>query len=120
RGTNGRGLAVVTTLQLSGASAPFASVDTVDIGGTAPVKTSAASACGSLAGVTCGTPTGIVFDPAVSPALFYVTSTQGNQITAFNPDTNGTQSIKVGINPTAIAYNFQSGTILTVNALSNT
>ena len=26
----------------------------------------------------------------------------------------------VGINPTAIAYNFQSSTILTVNALSNT
>ena len=115
RGTNGRGLAVVTTLQLNGASAPFGALDAVDIGGTVPVKSSSASISGLLS-----TPTGIVFDPAVSPALFYATSTQGNQITAFNPDTNGVSTIKVGINPTAIAYNFQSSTILTVNALSNT
>ena len=114
RGTNGRGLAVVTTLQLNGASTPFGALDAVDIGGTVPVKNSSASVSGLLS-----TPTGIVFDPAVSPALFYATSTQGNQITAFNPDTNGTSTIKVGINPAAIAYNFQSSTILTVNALSN-
>jgi DNA-binding beta-propeller fold protein YncE len=115
RGTNGRGLAVVTTLQLNGASAPFGALDAVDIGGTVPVKSSSASISGLLS-----TPTGIVFDPAVSPALFYATSTQGNQITAFNPNNNGAATIKVGINPTAIAYNFQSSTILTVNALSNT
>lgn len=108
RGTNGRGLAVVTCLLSNGSGA----LDGVDIGGTTPVRLSSA-------GVQ-PTPTGIVFDPAVSPALFYVTSTQGNQITAFNPDTNGTSAIKVGINPTAIAYNFQTGTMLTVNALSNT
>jgi len=41
-------------------------------------------------------------------------------ITSFNPDTGQTQTIKVGINPNAIAYNFQTGTILTVNSLSNT
>jgi len=114
RGTNGRGLAVVTTLQLNGAGTPFGALDAVDIGGTVPVKSSSASVSGLLS-----TPTGVVFDPAVSPALFYATSTQGNQITAFNPDTNGTSTIKVGINPTAIAYNFQAGTILTVNAHSN-
>jgi len=62
----------------------------------------------------------VVFDPSVSPALFYSVSTQGNVITAFNPDTGATQTIKVGINPNAIAYNFQTGTILTVNSLSNT
>jgi DNA-binding beta-propeller fold protein YncE len=114
RGTNGRGLAVVTTLQLNGASTPFGALDAIDIGGPVPVKSSSASISGLLS-----TPTGIVFDPAVSPGLFYATSTQGNQITAFNPSTNGTSTIKVGINPTAIAYNFQSSTILTVNALSN-
>jgi DNA-binding beta-propeller fold protein YncE len=114
RGTNGRGLAVVTTLQLNGASTPFGALDAIDIGGTVPVKSSSASISGLLS-----TPTGIVFDPAVSPALFYATSTQGNQITAFNPTTGGVSSIKVGINPMAIAYNFQSSTILTVNALSN-
>jgi DNA-binding beta-propeller fold protein YncE len=114
RGTNGRGLAVVTTLQLNGAATPFGALDGVDIGGTVPVKLASASISGLQS-----TPTGIVFDPAVSPALFYATSTQGNQITAFNPDTNGTSTIKVGINPTAVAYNFQAGTMLTVNALSN-
>jgi DNA-binding beta-propeller fold protein YncE len=111
RGTNGRGLAIVTCLLPNGAAAPVGALDGVDIGGTTPVKLSSA-------GVQ-STPTGIVFDPAVSPALFYVTSSQGNQITAFNPDTNQTVGIKVGINPTAIAYNFQTGTMLTVNALSN-
>jgi len=114
RGTNGRGLAVVTTLQLNGAAAPFGALDAVDIGGTIPVKLIAASISGIQS-----TPTGIVFDPAVSPALFYATSTQGNQIITFNPDTGGASTIKVGINPTSVAYNFQSGTILTVNALSN-
>ena len=114
RGTSGRGLAVVTCLQLNGAAAPFGALDGVDIGGTTPVKLTAASVSGVQS-----TPTGIVFDPSVSPALFYAVSTQGNQITSFNPDTNQTIPIKVGINPTAVAYNFQTGTMLTINALSN-
>jgi hypothetical protein len=114
RGTNGRGLAIVTCLLPNGAAAPVGALDGVDIGGTTPVKLSSASISGIQS-----TPTGVVFDPGVSPALFYATSTQGNQITAFNPDTNQTVGIKVGINPTAIAYNFQTGTMLTVNALSN-
>jgi DNA-binding beta-propeller fold protein YncE len=114
RGTNGRGLAVVTCLQLNGASTPFGALDGVDIGGTVPVKLASATISGLQS-----TPTGVVFDPGVTPALFYATSTQGNQITAFNPDTNGTLAIKVGINPVAAAYNFQTGTILTVNSLSN-
>jgi DNA-binding beta-propeller fold protein YncE len=114
RGTNGRGLAVVTCLLLNGAAAPFGALDGVDIGGTTPVKLLSASISGVQA-----TPTGIVFDPAVSPALFYAVSTQGNQITTYNPDTNGTSQISVGINPTSVAYNFQTSTILTVNALSN-
>ena len=114
RGTNGRGLAVVTCLQLNGAAAATGALDGVDIGGTTPVKLTAASVSGLQS-----TPTGIVFDPSVSPTVFYAVSTQGNQITQFNPDTNQTIPIKVGINPTAVAYNFQTGTMLTVNALSN-
>jgi DNA-binding beta-propeller fold protein YncE len=114
RGTSGRGLAVVTCLQLNGAATPFGALDGVDIGGTTPVKLTAATVSGLQS-----TPTGVVFDPSVSPALFYAVSTQGNQITSFNPDTNQTISIKVGINPTAVAYNFQTGTMLTMNALSN-
>jgi DNA-binding beta-propeller fold protein YncE len=113
RGTNGRGLAVVTCLILNGASSPFGALDAVDIGSSTPIR----STSGSTSFLS-STPTGVVFDPSVS--LFYAVSTQGNVITAFNPDTGQTQTIKVGINPNAIAYNFQTGTILTVNSLSNT
>jgi DNA-binding beta-propeller fold protein YncE len=115
RGTNGRGLAVVTCLILSGASSPFLALDAVDIGASTPVRSTSASTS-----FLSSTPTGLVFDPSVSPALFYAVSTQGNVITAFNPDSGGTQTIKVGINPNAIAFNFQTSTILTVNSLSNT
>ncbi len=115
RGTNGRGLAVVTCLVLNGASSPFGALDAVDIGLSTPARSTSASTS-----FLSSTPTGVVFDPSVTPALFYAVSTQGNVITAFNPDAGTTQTIKVGINPNAIAYNFQTGTILTVNSLSNT
>ncbi|MDP9338566.1 MAG: hypothetical protein M3P45_06830 [Acidobacteriota bacterium] len=113
RGTNNRGLAVVTSLILNGSSPPFGGLDVVDIGATVPVKDATASLVGIQA-----TPSGVVFDSAT--ANFYATSSQGNLITAFNPDNGATQSIRVGINPTSLAINFQTSTILTVNALSNT
>jgi DNA-binding beta-propeller fold protein YncE len=115
RGSNGRGLAVVSCVINNGASSQSGALDAVDIGAATPIR----SLSGSTSFLTAA-PTGVVFDPAVSPALFYAVSTQGNVITAFNPDSGGTQTIKVGINPSAIAYNFQTGTILTVNSLSNT
>jgi DNA-binding beta-propeller fold protein YncE len=115
RGSNGRGLAVVSCVINNGASSPSGALDAVDIGASTPIR----SISGSTSFLTAA-PTGVVFDPSVSPALFYAVSTQGNVITQFDPDTGGTQTIKVGINPNAIAYNFQTGTILTVNSLSNT
>jgi len=116
RGTNSRGLAVVSSLILNGAGSPVGALDAVDIGLATPVRSTSVT----TPSIT-STPTGVVFDPSVSPALFYAVSTQGNVITAYNPDSGGgTTTIKVGINPNAIAYNFQTGTILTVNSLSNT
>jgi DNA-binding beta-propeller fold protein YncE len=115
RGTNGRGLAVVTCLIPNGASPPAGALDAVDIGAATPIR----STTGSTSALTA-TPTGVVFDPSVSPALFYAVSTQGNVISSFNPDNGSLQNIKVGINPNAIAYNFQTGTILTVNSVGNT
>jgi DNA-binding beta-propeller fold protein YncE len=115
RGTNGHGEAVVTALQQSGISVPTGVLDVVDIGTGTPVK----NANATFSFLTA-TPTGIVFDPAVSPGLFYVTSSDGNVIGAFNPDNSQLQQIRVGINPTSIAYNLQTGTILTVNTISNT
>jgi len=120
RGTNGRGLAVVSCTISNGASSPSGALDAVDIGGSTPVRSTSASASFLTAA-----PTGVVFDPSVAtttanPGVFYAVSTQGNVITTFNPDSGSAQTIKVGINPSAIAYNFQTGTILTVNSLSNT
>jgi DNA-binding beta-propeller fold protein YncE len=112
RGTNNRGEAVVTSLVLNGSGAPSGGLDVVDLGVSPPSKSTT-----STLGAIQTTPSGIVFDPATT--LFYATTSQGNTVTALNPDTGQTQDIPVGINPTSLAYNVQSGTILTVNALSN-
>jgi YVTN family beta-propeller protein len=92
---------------------PSGELDVVDIGVSPPVHNTSVTIQSIQS-----TPTGIVFDPATT--LFYATSSQGNTVTALNPDNGVTQSIPVGINPTSLAYNYQSSTILTVNALSNT
>lgn len=113
RGTNNRGLAVVTALQLIGGSSPIGALDAIDIGGATPVK----STTGSVSNVSA-TPTGLVFDP--STALFYAVSSGGNVVSAFNPDTGGTSSIRVGINPTSLAINPQTGGIMTINAVGQT
>lgn len=113
RGTNNRGEAVVTSLVLNGANTPLGGLDVVDLGVSPPSRITTTTLPSIQA-----TPTGIVFDPATT--LFYASSSQGNSVTALNPDTGATQNIPVGINPTSLAYNYQSSTILTVNALSNT
>ena len=115
RGTNNRGLAVVTALQAS--SQGFIGVlDAVDIGGTAPAKSTTASL-----GFVSTTPTGIVFDSSRSPALFYANSSGGNVVTSYNPDgTTSPSTVHVGINPTSLAINPQTGGIMTINSLSQT
>jgi DNA-binding beta-propeller fold protein YncE len=118
RGNNHQGLAVVTGLQLVSGSSPFGALYSVDIGLASP----ALSTTISIASVTSA-PTGIVFNPAVSPAagtqdpgVFYVNSSGGNVIYSFNPDLNSSPSpTSVGINPTALAVNPQTGAILTSN-----
>jgi DNA-binding beta-propeller fold protein YncE len=115
RGTNNNGLAVVTALALT-SNSPRGVLDAVDIGSTSPAKSTSAQA-----GQVTLTPTGIVFDPSVSPALFYAVSSGGNLVTSFNPDTGGGASgARVGINPTSLALNPQTGGIITVNTLNNT
>jgi hypothetical protein len=120
RGTNNRGLAVVTALAIS-SSSPRGVLDSVDIGAATPAKSSTAPVCASVAALcVTATPTGVVFDASVSPALFYATSSGGNVISTFNPDTGTASTVHVGINPTSLALNPQTGGILTVNTISNT
>jgi DNA-binding beta-propeller fold protein YncE len=114
RGTNNRGLAVVTALALT-SSFPRGVLDSVDIGSTVPAKSTTAAV-----GSVTATPTGVVFDPSVFPAQFYAVSSGGNVISSFNPDTGASSTVHVGINPTSLALNPQTGAILTVNSISNT
>ncbi len=130
RGTNNQGLAEVTGLQLTN-SGPVGALYPVDIGLATPTLSTSISI-----GSVVSAPNGIVFNPAVpagaAPAtlpglspivttgtsnsgLFYVNSSGGNVITSFNPDNGAPNQTHVGINPTALAINPQSGAILTSN-----
>jgi DNA-binding beta-propeller fold protein YncE len=113
--STGIGVAVVTALQLSSSTATGV-LDTVDISTATP------SQCTTIAAAnTTATPTDIVFDPTGGTAgVFYATGSQGNVIYTFNLDTGSAVPSQVGINPTSLALNYNSGTLLTVNTLSNT
>jgi DNA-binding beta-propeller fold protein YncE len=110
-----RAIAVVATLQNSGTTSVSAGLDVISLSTSPPVRSSSASISSLTANLTS-----IVYDPAVTPALFYATSTQQNAVYAFNPDSGGVQTIRVGVNPYSIAYNYQTGTMLTINSTSNT
>ena len=120
RGTNNQGIAVVTAVTLSSGLGPTGSLDVVEIGFATPVLSTTSSS-----GFVSSTPTGIVFDPTVAtptanPGVFYANSSGTNSIQQFNPDSGGGSSVSVGINPTSMAINPQTGAILTSNFGSNT
>lgn len=110
-----RSIAVVTNIQNAGTTSVTGGLDVINLSTTPPSKTTTAS----ISSLTAN-PTGIVYDPAVSPALFYAASTQQNAIYSFNPDSGATSLIRVGVNPYSLAYNFQTGTMVSVNTTSNT
>lgn len=111
-----RRIAVVTALQFNGIGQnTFGVLDVIDLSGTVPVKSSTRTVSGLTA-----IPTGLAFDPAVSPGLFYVTSSLANAVYLFNPDTGQASQVRVGENPTSLAVNPNSSELLTVNSKSNT
>lgn len=63
-------------------------------------------------------PAGIVFDPVNK--VYISTSSLGNNLIFLDPVTQQLRSTRIGINPTSIAYNFETSTIVTVNSLSST
>jgi len=120
RGTNNQGIAVVTSVQLSSGAAPIGALSVVEIGFAIPALSTTIPA-----GSVSATPTGIVFDPAVvtgtaNPGVFFANSSGTNTISEFNPDTGSGSTVSVGINPTSLAVNPQTGALLTSNSLSNT
>jgi len=120
RGTNNQGLAVVTSLQLLSGSAPSGALQSVDIGASIPILSTTA-VTGSVTAPT----TGIVFDPTVTTGtansgVFYASSSGGNVISSYNPDSGSVIPVNVGINPTALAINTETGAILTTNVAGST
>lgn len=120
RGTNNQGIAVVTELQIANGALPTGALEVLDIGLSTPVP-SATLTTGSVIAPA----TGIVFDPTVvtgtaNPGVFYVSSSGGNTISSFNPDSGSQSSANVGINPTALALNPQTGALMTTNVAGNT
>ena len=118
RGRNHQGIAVVSAVQLSSTLGPTGALDVVEIGFATPSLSSTSSS-----GFVSSPATGIVFDPTVAgssnPGAFYANSSGTNTIVQFNPDGGG-GSVNVGVNPTSLAINPQTGAILTANSAANT
>jgi DNA-binding beta-propeller fold protein YncE len=110
-----RGIAVVTNIQNSGTTAVSGGLDVINLATTPPSKTTTAAV-----NFLTANPTGIVYDPAATPALFYAVSTQQNAIYSFDPDSGNVSLIRVGVNPYSLAYNYQTGTMVSVNSTANT
>jgi hypothetical protein len=77
-------------------------------------------------------PTSVVYDPVTGDlgndcgsvtnvvGCFLVNSSTGNNLSVIDP-TNGQQSaFRIGINPTALAYNYLTSTLISTNTLSHT
>ncbi|MBI3404038.1 MAG: hypothetical protein HY046_01095 [Acidobacteria bacterium] len=75
---------------------------------------------GATAGRATGfqVPSGIVYDPVRDK--YIVASSLLNNLALLDPVSFQSQSVRVGINPTSIAYNRHSSTVVTVNTASNT
>jgi YVTN family beta-propeller protein len=63
-------------------------------------------------------PSGVVFDPVNQD--FLVANSLQNTVVIVDPNAFQGSSVRVGINPTAIDYNFQASTLITSNHVSNT
>ena len=113
-------LAVVTNLQNSGTTSVTGGIDVVNLATSPPIKSSTASVSSLTASLT-----GIAYDPGdplttpATPSGFYAASTMANAIYSFNPISGSVQTVRVGINPFSVAFNPQTGTLLTINSTSN-
>ena len=63
-------------------------------------------------------PTGVVFDPVNQD--FLVTDSTNNSVDVIDPNTFISTPFRVGIDPTSLDYNYQTSTLATNNAGSNT
>jgi DNA-binding beta-propeller fold protein YncE len=78
----------------------------------------AGSSLGSIPPVSVSVPTWIVYDPVGDQ--YFVASSTTNTVSIINATSGGQSSLRVGINPTTIAYNYLTSTLVTTNTLSRT
>jgi DNA-binding beta-propeller fold protein YncE len=102
----------------------------IDPNGDGFAAVGTASQAGSLdvidlltATVTCRqngiqVPSGVVFDPVNQ--VFVVANSLQNNLVMVDPVTCIPTTVRVGINPTSLDYDFQTSTLVTVNSASNT
>jgi DNA-binding beta-propeller fold protein YncE len=81
----------------------------------AVVSLSSLSISGRVSNVSF--PTAVAFDPVTG--LFIANSSLGNNLYLVNPDTLQAFLMGAGINPTSLAYNVNSSTLVIVNSASN-
>jgi len=86
------------------------SLTLLDISQTPPTIT------GTLTGPS--QPTSVAWDPVTK--IFLVTSSLGNAVFLVNPTSQLTAASRTGINPTSLAYNYLSSSIVTANSASST
>ena len=78
-------------------------------------------------------PTSVVYDPVFTDCgdntngtttnttgCFIVTSSQGNSVNIIDPISSVQQTFRMGVNPTAIAYNYRTSTLVSTNTASHT
>ncbi len=63
-------------------------------------------------------PTGVEYDPAEDK--FLIADSLNNNVVIVDPVSFIQTRLRVGINPTSLAYNFQTSTLITINTASNT
>ena len=79
---------------------------------------------GDAGGTSLGTsfsislPTSVIYDPVANN--FLVNSSTTNTLQIIDPTTSQARSFRIGINPTALAYNYLTSTLISTNTLSHT
>jgi DNA-binding beta-propeller fold protein YncE len=104
-----------------------------------------AAASGNIVGISDGSagtenqtfsvsaPTSVIYDPVTTDCgsnsngtttnttgCFIVASSTGNSVSVIDPLTSIQNTFRIGINPTAIAYNFRTSTLVSTNTTSHT
>lgn len=107
----------------------FAAVGNATSGDVTVLSLSSSSTSNTTSSIQI--PQGIAVDPCPASACnaneeflpnpnFLITASLQNQVEALDPTTGVLTPLRVGINPTALAYNPQTSTLVTVNTLSQT